>query len=123
MEIKPMATGQIDRPAYELTGGDLAALRREAQKLCTGGGDIVRQAAAGQRPEAVDGRMQRWLNNTSALLDPPVQQAQLVVVCQPDRLRAVTALAPAPAPAEASAPVLRTRPVAAAPIGPLTPEW
>ena len=115
-----MATGQTDRPAYELTGGDLPALRREAQKLCTGGGDIVRQASAGQRPEAVDGRMQRWLNKTNAFFDPPVQQAQLVVVCLPDKLRTLATLAPAEA---ASAPALVAEPVAAAPIGPLIPEW
>ena len=116
-----MATGQIDRPAYELNGSDLLALRREAQKLCIGGGDIIRQASAGQRPEAVDGRMQRWLNKTTAVFDPPLQQAQLVVVCLPDGLRSMAALPPVPV--AASAPAVHALPVAAAPVGPLTPEW
>jgi len=129
MEVRPLATGQVERAAYELSGATLDSLRREAQKLCPAGADVVRQAAVGQVPEAISGRWQRWLKVASDVVDPPPQQAQLVVVCRAAASGLTAALAPMPVPAVAAAskpepkPIERPEPLAAAPIGPLMPEW
>lgn len=128
-EIRPLATGQAHRAAYELNGGQLDVLRREAQKLCPAGADVVRQAAAGQRFEVGNSRWQRWLKVASDVVDPPQQQAQLVVVCHGEAPGLSATLAPLPVPAPVASapapakPVEHPEPLAAAPIGPLMPEW
>ena len=116
VDIRPLATGRVDVSAYELRGADLAPLQREARRLCPQGGDILRQAGLDARRERDEGRLQRWMNATSEVLDPPKRHAQLVVMCKPAPDAASFAAQPAINPAE---------PVAAAPIplGPITAEW
>ena len=120
MDVRPLATGRADVAAYELTGSELAPLRREAQRLCPQGGEILRQAGRDQRPEATDGRMRRWVNASGDWLAPPIRNAQLVVLCRESPgsllLLAASAMAdPASSPAD-DAP-------AAAPLGPISVEW
>ena len=120
MDVRPLATGRADVAAYELTGSELAPLRREAQRLCPLGGEILRQAGRDQRPEAIDGRMRRWLNASGEWLTPPLRNAQLVVLCRElpgsQLLLAASAAAdPASKPAD--------EPPAAAPLGPISVEW
>jgi hypothetical protein len=141
LDVRTLATERADQSAYELTGRDLSALRREASLLCPQGGEILRQTARDQRLEAVDSRMERWVHWSSLWVAPPERNAQMVVLCKPvlDRHRltaaapvqpmvadsaAVTAVAPAPAPAS-GAPHAAYAPsrVASAPIGPLSVEW
>lgn len=121
MEIRALATESPERGAYELNGSNLDALRREAQRLCPGGADVLRQASSGQRAEVERGRWTRWLNVAGDFVEPPQQQAQLLVMCQPLANGSMASLPPLP-PQQASVPE-RAEPVAAAPIGPLVPEW
>ena len=120
MDVRPLATGRADVAAYELTGAELAPLRREAQRLCPQGGEILRQAGRDQRPEAIDGRVRRWMNASGEWLTPPVRNAQLVVLCRESPgiqllLAASKVADTAPGPAD-EAP-------AAAPLGPISVEW
>ena len=116
VDIRPLATGRVDVSAYELRGADLAPLQREARRLCPQGGDILRQAGLDARRERDEGRLQRWMNATSEVLDPPKRHAQLVVMCKPAPDAASFAAQPA---------INLAEPVAAAPIplGPITAEW
>lgn len=83
IERRSLATGQIDRPAYELNGTDLAALQQDAHRLCPGGVDIVRAASQGPAPPASDAAAwQRWLTDTGNSLQATPSAAQLVVVCR-----------------------------------------
>ena len=120
MDVRPLATGRAEVAAYELTGSELAPLRREAQRLCPQGGEILRQAGRDQRPEAVDGRLRRWVNASSEWLTPPARNAQLVVLCRASPgsqlLLAASAVAdPAARPVD--------EPPATAPLGPISVEW
>lgn len=119
VEVRPMATGRPDVSAYELRGSDVAVLKREAQKQCPQGADILRQAGrSDQRPAAADaGRLGRWANATGNWLSPPRREAQLVVVCKEAAadLR-LPALADEVADATADTP-------AAGPLPPITVEW
>jgi hypothetical protein len=148
LDVRPLATGRGDQSAFELTGRDLDALRREAGQLCPDGGEILRQTARDQRLEAIDSRMERWAHFSSLWITPPERHAQMVVLCKPvaDRhlLTALSAkppsargLAAAPegaasapggfaavAPVAPVAPFAPVAPVApAAPIGPVSVEW
>ena len=151
VDVSTLATARADQSAFELTGRDLAALRREAGLLCPKGGEILRQTARDQRLEAADSRLERWVHGSSLWLTPPVRQAQMVVLCHPvaDRhllaaaaIRSTTAVpmdGPASAPgapsaavnvvpgaipsvAPSAAPTAAQRPPSA-PIGPLSVEW
>lgn len=82
MEIRALATGRAEVAAYELTGADPAALRREAQRLCPAGGEVLRASSQDQVPEAVDGRIRGWLNAAATRLHPPQRSAQLMVLCR-----------------------------------------
>lgn len=113
-----MATGRPDVSAYELRGSDVALLKREAQKQCPQGADILRQAGrSDQRPAPDAGRLSHWANATGNWLAPPKREAQLVVVCKE---------APAdlllPALADAAADAGTDTPVAAS-LPPITVEW
>lgn len=119
LEVRPLATGRADVSAYELIGADLSALRREAQRLCPQGGEIVRQASRDQSPERIDGRMRGWMNGASAWIEPPQRAAQMTVICrevagQNQFQAAATAAVAASAAVEVTAGL---------PVGPLTVEW
>ena len=43
LEVQTLATGRSDVSAYALSGTDLEVLRREAQRMCPLGGEILRQ--------------------------------------------------------------------------------
>ena|SRR3990167_482411 len=121
LEVRPLATGHVDVSAYELIGADLVDLRREAQRLCPQGGEIVRQAAQGQSPEKIDGRMRGWMNGASAWIDPPQRSAQMTVVCREaagqNQLQAAATAVAAASTAPAS------DATAGVPVGPLNIEW
>lgn len=148
VELRPLATGRADTDAYELRGVDLAALKREAQRRCPQGAEVLRQAESGQSAgEPEGGRLGRWMQVAATWVDPPVRQAQLLVVCRADPQRVALAPAPAPAPSKARAtetaggppprpsqlpygeapPALDIAPVLpslpAPPIGPIDPTW
>ncbi len=83
IERRSLATGQADRPAYELNGTDLAALQQDAQRLCPGGADILRAASQGPAPPASDAAVwRRWLTDAGNSLQATPSAAQLVVVCR-----------------------------------------
>ena len=113
-----MATGRPDVSAYELRGSDVAQIRREAQKQCPQGGDILRQSGrSDQRAPPDSGRLGRWAHATAHWLAPPKREAQLVVVCKQaaaDRL--LPALADDVAGPDPDTP-------AATPLPPITAEW
>ena len=151
LDVRTLATARADQSAFELTGRDLAALRREAGLLCPKGGEILRQTARDQRLEAADSRLERWVHLSSLLITAPERQAQLMVLCHPvvDRhllapaasrsttMVPIDAPASAPgAPNAAASAELSAVPIAApsterraasnppsAPIGPLSVEW
>jgi hypothetical protein len=148
LDVRSLATGRSDVSAYELNGSDLDALRREAQRLCPLGGEILRQASWQQQPQATGGRWRQALDAATAWTEAPRGAAQLLVQCREGGERgrlqvaapavaapAVTTLStlstlstPAvPAPAAAAAPTAGTRPArdlsAALPVGPITPQW
>lgn len=142
LDVRPLATGRGDQAAFELTGRDLGALRREANQLCPDGGEILRQTARDQRLEAIDSRMERWAHFSSHWVTPPERHAQMVVLCKPvaDRhlltalpAKPPSARGPAEAPEAAAyvpggvavlSPVAPIAPVApAAPVGPVSVEW
>jgi hypothetical protein len=95
LDVRSLATERADVAAFELTGPDLAALRREASLLCPQGGEILRQSAREQRLEVVAGRLDRWVQLSSSWITPPERTAQLVVLCQAVPERHLLASAPA----------------------------
>jgi hypothetical protein len=123
VDVRPMATGRGDVSAFELNGGDVQTLRREAQRLCPLGGEIVREAGHSLAPEADAGRWRGTLNTLAAWAEPPRRPAQMVVLCREggDRYKLQAA---APAPRVTQAPAVSTSEVTAAlPVGPILPEW
>ena len=122
-DVRQLATGRHHVSAYELNGGDVLRLRREAQRLCPLGGEIVREAGHSLPPEAEAGRWRSTWNTLAAWAEPPSRPAQLVVLCRESgdhqRLQAA-ASKPAPGPTAGAAPAEMT---AALPIGPIHPEW
>lgn len=128
LDVRPLATARADQSAFELTGRDLAALRREASLLCPKGGEILRQSAREHRLEAVDSRLERWGHFSSLWITPSERQAQMVVLCHPvadsHLLTAATTLPPlAMAAADGAASGPRVVAAPSAPIGPLSVEW
>lgn len=123
LEVRPLATGRSDVSAYELIGADLAALRREAQRLCPQGGEIVRQAAHGQMPENIDGRLRGWMNGASAWMDPPQRAAQMMVVCRESAGQNLLQAAAAGDAASAAGSGAAGEVSAGVPVGPLNVEW
>lgn len=123
LDVRLLATGRSDVSAYELNGGDLEALRREARRLCPLGGEILRQAGQQQMPETTGGRWRNSLNAAAAWVDPPRQSAQLVVLCREggERMQLPASMPAAAAPASAAAPAPDLN--AALPVGPITPQW
>lgn len=132
MDVRPLATERVDVSAYELTGSDLAALRREASQLCPQGGEILRQSARDQRLESIDSRMARWAHLSTNWVMPSEQHAQLVVLCNAAPGRQLLAAAVAARPASDSMAALAAGstpapavpvPARSLPIGPVTVEW
>lgn len=129
LEVRPLATGRVDVSAYELIGADPGALRREAQRLCPQGGEIVRQATQHQSPEKIDGRLRAWMNDAALWIDPPQRSAQMTVVCREvagqNQIQAAAAAANASlkAPAPSLTPAPTTEVTAGVPVGPLNIEW
>ncbi len=133
LEVQTLATGRNDVSAYALSGADLEVLRREAQRMCPLGGEILRQSGRQQRPEQVDGRWRKALQATAQWIDPPQQAAQLVLLCREPgdgfRLPPAAATTAAPAATTGAAPPQMSpanppvQTTAALPIGPITPEW
>lgn len=129
IDVRPLATGRVDVAAFELRGPSLQPLRREALRLCPQGADVLRQTVSDQRPELDAGRIHRWLNTAAAWVEPPVRQAQLMVVCKATGVDLALAAPEAPAasavgnagasekPSDSPA----SEPVV--PIGPILPEW
>ena len=115
VDVRSLATGRVDVPAYELRGPELAVLQREARRLCPQGGQVVRQSGHDQRPANGDGSLRQWMNVANKVLDPPKRQSQLVVVCKVavDNTWAATT---APAIDTALAPVIM-------PLAPIAVEW
>ncbi|GCL61242.1 hypothetical protein [Pseudaquabacterium pictum] len=122
-DVRQLATGRSDVSAYELNGGDVHRLRREAQRLCPLGGEIVREAGHSLPPEAEAGRWRSTMKTLAAWVEPPRRPAQLVVLCREpgDRSRLQAAVAPAPVAPPAAAPAAEW--TAGLPIGPVNPEW
>ena len=128
--VRPLVTGRADVAAYELQGGELTALRREATRLCPNGGDVLRQAGYEERPEKEDGRVRGWLNATGEWLSPAKRAAQMVVVCKevkpsgvlPSQAELAAAKSAAAASANAEA-ASRNLPTPVMPTGPITAEW
>ena len=119
IDVRPLATGRVDTSAYELRGPTLEPLRREALRLCPQGADILRQTARDQRPELDAGRINLWLNTATQWVTPPMQQAQMMIVCKPSSLE--LAMAPPELPAMTVEPALPSLPNL--PIGPIQPQW
>jgi hypothetical protein len=123
VDVRAMATGRSDVSAYELNGGDVHTLRREAQRLCPLGGDIVREAGHSLPPEGDTGRWRSTVNTLAAWAEPPRRPAQMVVLCREGgdryKLQAAAPAQPAVPPAAVPAPEI----TAALPVGPILPEW
>ena len=123
IDVRQLATGRADASAYELNGGDVHILRRDAARLCPLGGEIVREAGHSLPPEADAGRWRSTLNTLAAWAEPPRRPAQMVVVCREggDRLKLQAAAPPQPVaqPAAVPAPEVTAR----LPVGPILPEW
>ena len=115
VDVRSLATGRVDVPAYELRGPELAMLQREARRLCPQGGEVLRQSGRDRRPANGDGSLRQWMNAANEVLDPPKRQSQLVVVCKEaaDNIWAATT---APAIEAAVAPVTM-------PLAPIAVEW
>ena len=115
VDVRSLATGRVDVPAYELRGPELAVLQREVRRLCPQGGEVVRQSGHDQRPANGDGSLRQWMNVANEVLDPPKRQSQLVVVCKEavDNTWTTTTV---PAIEAAVAPVTM-------PLAPIAVEW
>jgi len=119
VDVRTVATGRADVAAYELRGTDLAPLKREAQRLCPQGADILRAAGRDQRPERDDTRLRRWASLAGEWIDPPQREAQLLLVCKDAPGGSLVPSVEQSAAAEAAARAAKAAP----PIGPLNIEW
>lgn len=124
VKVRPLATGDVERPAYQLAGATLEQLRQETQRLCPEGADVLRHALRvdGGRGEArADAWYGRWWQAAQSAVAPPSQDAQLLVVCQTQPGSAQLAKAmPTAATAPATAPAAQLnapRPASPAPVG------
>ena len=122
-DVRQLATGRSDVSAYELNGADVHRLRREAQRLCPMGGEIVREAGHSLPPEAEAGRWRSTMNTLAAWAEPPRRAAQLVVLCREpgDRSKLQAAVIPTPVAPPVAAPAAEW--TAGLPVGPVNPEW
>lgn len=120
VEVRPLATGRVEVSAYELRGAELSILRRETQRLCPTGADVLRQAARDQQPSDPAGRWQAWMNRAATWVDPPQREAQMVVVCKPTLDALTVAAAPASPPAAPTPDPSNDAPI---PTGPIWPSW
>lgn len=121
VQVRPLATGVVEQPAYMLSGETLAQLRSEAQRLCPQGAEVLRQAQrvdGGHESAAAAHWSTRWLLQAQQRMAPPSQGAQLTVLCQPMPGDAMLAKAPIPAAASSSPAALNSRVAGAAPDGP-----
>ncbi len=118
VDVRPLATGRVDVAAYTLRGPDLAAVRREAERLCPQGGEVVFQASRGQRLVPADGRAARWLQQGTSWLEAASDQSQMTVVC--GDLPGNRQLLATPAANPPTTVVNNSMP---APVGPLSIEW
>ncbi|MDT7834656.1 hypothetical protein [Aquabacterium sp. OR-4] len=108
IQVRPLATGQVEQPAYQLNGQNLAQLRSEAQRLCPQGAEVLREAQRLESGHDAPGpsRWSRWAHEAQLRLAPATQEAQLLVLCQ--RMPGMAALPPkmmakAPVPAASAA--------------------
>ena len=126
-QVQSLATGRSDVSAHTLTGTDLDTLRREAQRLCPLGGEILRQSGQPQPVLPTAGRWRALLDVTTQWVNAVPISAQLVVLCHEpgDRFRLPAATLPATAASRTSAALSGDMPraTAALPVGPITPEW
>jgi len=84
-QVQSLATGRSDLSAHALTGQDLDTLRREAQRLCPLGGEILRQSGQPEPRVPTGSRWHVLLDTTVQWFDaPPASSpaAQLVVLCR-----------------------------------------
>ena len=81
VDVRSLATGRVEVAAYALRGAEMVALRREAEKLCPLGGEVIHQASRGQRTVPADGRVAHWLQQGTRWLDTPRGEAQMTVIC------------------------------------------
>jgi hypothetical protein len=133
VEVRPLATGRVDIAAYELRGSELAPLRREAQRLCPAGAEVVRQTVSGTTSvDMEDTVWSRWWVPMSLKLSPTATHAQMTVQCRPAPQDRVIDAAKVPAHSVARLAAMAQvdaatdgmpQPVATAPIGPVMPEW
>ena len=128
VDVRSLATGRVEVPAYALRGTDIAAVRREAEKLCPSGGEVVYQTSRSQRTVPADGRVKQWLQQGASWLDTPRGEAQMTVICSEMPGNRLLLSTPAASPVTtavdrppASPPALPSAPLP--PIGPLTIEW
>lgn len=106
VQVRPLATGVVEQPAYMLSGETLAQLRSEALRLCPQGAEVLRQAQRvdGGHESATSAHWStRWLLQAQQRMTPPSQAAQLMVVCQP--MPGDASLAKAAASAVATTPI------------------
>jgi len=99
IQVRPLATGVVEQPAYQLSGSSLSALRTEAQRLCPNGAEVLRHAQRiddGHDSAQAERWYGRWWQQTRSTLAPANQEAQLVVLCQPVPGSSVLAKAPDP---------------------------
>lgn len=106
MQVRSLATGAVERPAYQLSGASVAQLRGEAQRLCPNGADILRQSQrtdSGHDGSVAEAWYGRWWQQTRTTLAPESKQSQLMVLCQPLAGSATLAKVPDAAATAASA--------------------
>lgn len=118
VQVRPLATGVVEQPAYMLRGETLAQLRSEAQRLCPQGAEVLRQTQridGGHESAAAAHWSTRWLLQAQQRMAPPSQEAQLMVLCQAMPGDAVLAKAPVPAAAASTPATLSPRGSGAAP--------
>lgn len=111
VQVRPLATGALERPAYELAGRSLDSLRDEARRLCPNGAEVMRAAqridgAHGASSLPAEHWYSRWWQATRMTVAPAHGEAQLVVLCQP--VTGASGLAAAPASTAPSAPARAT---------------
>ncbi|MEK8052280.1 hypothetical protein AACH10_18660 [Ideonella sp. DXS22W] len=106
VQVRTLATGEVERPAYALGGGSMAQLRDEAQRLCPNGAEVLRQSqridgARGSPP--AESWYGRWWQATQTTVAPPRHDAQLLVLCQATPGSGQLARLPEPVPPAAAA--------------------
>ena len=121
VDVRSLATGRVEVAAYALRGPEMAAVRREAEKLCPAGGEVVYQASRSQHAVPADGRVKHWLQQGTSWLDSPRGEAQMTVICSEMPGNRLLLAAPAANLAVNPATTAAVKP--APPVGPLTIEW